>query len=109
MIEVRFDSGRLAKIVNDINHHAQVSAIMVKLGVPVIGTLMLRTVQRGVLIMFTEEDIDEDCYVWRWYSDSEWGDFINGLLPPFTPKMVQRQGNGEGFSWKHYGEDDGEI
>jgi uncharacterized protein YbaA (DUF1428 family) len=98
MIEVRFDAGRLKKIVNDVNHHAQVTTLLKKLGVPVVGLLWLRTVSSGVLTMHTEEDIDDDEYVWRWYTSAEFTDLTTGRLAAM-PRMTQR-GSGDGFNWK---------
>lgn len=111
MIEVRFEAGRLMKIVNDVAHHAQVKTALQNLGIPVVGTLWLRTVSRGVLIMFTEEDIDDDTFVWRWYSPSEWGALINAQLPSYKQTEICKKGKGEGYTWAFYSRDpnDSEI
>jgi hypothetical protein len=96
MIEVRMNLVDLARIKHDMLHSIAMVERMKKAGIPVIGILIMRGVSRGRLTWHTEEDLDGDISVLRWYDK---GEDSTGM----GHQMVRAGGEKhEGWEWIKY-------
>lgn len=71
MIEVRSNLIDLARVKHDMLHAIAMIERLKKAGMPIIGILHMRGVERGRLTWHKEEDLDGDVSVMRWFDDNE--------------------------------------
>lgn len=96
MIEVRMNLVDLARIKHELLHSIAMIRRLKTAGVPVIGTLLMRGVSNGRLSWHTEEDLDGDISVLRWYANDE---------PGFADREDWRRVAGEkhdGWEWSKH-------
>lgn len=93
IVEIRFDAEFLDGVKNDILHQQHVMQALRKLGVPLVGTLWMRTASSGELRLRFEEDIDNSVYIWTWHSE---------ILPIDTDYAADlvHTGTGKGYTYK---------
>lgn len=71
MIEVRMNLVDMKRIKNDILYSITMQDRLRAAGMPIIGTLLMRGVERGVIVWHVEPDLDGDIGVIRWYDVGE--------------------------------------
>lgn len=98
MIEVRIDIEHMQKHQHNVLHSILMMEALRTAGVPVIGKIIFNGPARGTLVQHRENTLDGDDWVVRWFDDKE---DINAEYPE-----VQEQGNGKGYSWTRYAEED---
>lgn len=71
MIEARLDHDFLAKCQNNILHSIVTIQALKDAGVPIFGHILMHGPARGVLTQHSEEDLDQNEWVMRWFDDDE--------------------------------------
>ncbi len=104
MIEVTFSNDITKKFDHEIHAVVRIMDAMRKAGIPIVGTLHFRGVERGYLTWTLEEDLDDDAVLIRWWD-------VNDPCPvelKGVPLRVVASGNannGEGlngFKWRRF-------
>jgi len=104
IVEIRFDAEFLDGVKNDILHQQHVMQALRKLGVPLVGTLWMRTASSGELRLRFEEDIDNSVYIWTWYSDQH-----ARIQGDGWKLSTNEEGTGKGYTytvWSNEDDDD---
>lgn len=95
MIEVRIDMDEMNKITHDVTHSIRMVEALKKAGIPFMGILLAKGVERGTLIWGREESLDSDIQIIQWYDTNE---------TPLTGIRSKKEasGSGPGFTWVRY-------
>lgn len=95
MIEVRIDMDELNKITHDVTHSIRMIEALKKAGIPFMGILLAKGVERGTLVWCREESLDSDIQIIQWYDTNE--------TPLTSPRgKKEASGNGHAFTWVRY-------
>lgn len=94
MIEVRIDKDSLGKVKHDALHSIYMIQKLQSAGIPLIGNVFTRGIERGRLTWHNEEGLNGNEWVIRWFDDGE-------KKPPKGWKAAGR-GFGECYEWTRY-------
>lgn len=91
MIEARIERELLMSVQHNVLHSILFIKALRAAGVPVIGNIVINGIERGMLEMTTEADMDGDITIVRWYDTDE-----DASVPSW--RKVD-WGNEKGYSW----------
>lgn len=91
MIEARIERELLMSVQHNVLHSILFIKALREAGVPVIGNIVVVGIERGMLWMTTEDDMDGDITIVRWYDTHE-----DSSVPSW--RKVD-WGAGKGYSW----------
>lgn len=98
MIEVRIDTVSLGKVKHDVLHSVYMIEKLQKAGIPIIGPLIARGIERGKMIWTNEDGLNGHEIVIRWFDEGE-------KKPAKGWKAVDR-GFGECYEWTRFADPD---
>lgn len=104
MIKVRIDIHEMQNHQHNILHSIKMIQLLKDAGLPVIGKIVFNGVERGVMTMHREADLDSDDLVVTWHDEHEWStaEWRSGVEPPRGPWRKVAWGGGHGYSWDRY-------
>ena len=95
MIEVRINSDMLQNHQHNIMHSIMMMTTLREAGMPILGKIIFNGPKYGTLVMHTEEDMDGDELVVRWYNVSE-------SQEPGRKLDLVADGRGPGYTWRRF-------
>jgi hypothetical protein len=111
MIEIRIPKNGVVCIsTNDVMNSISMINTLKIAGVPFEGILLARGITHGVLTWHTEEDLESDTWVIRWFED---GDALS--VKPLAETMTAnefraiRWNDDRGFRWVNLNESEDEL
>lgn len=93
MIELRIDTDALVKTKTDVLASIYMVQAFKEAGVPIVGTLIAKGLERGSMTWLREDGLDGDEWVIRWFDDEE---------GPMHRGPVEAKGRHALYSWTRY-------